>query len=106
MQRKGLAGGEEELHGEICIWMKMVGPLCGAGCYWCIMLRTRNTEAYFDLWFQCSISHDAFSLCMLVVCSVDGVDLLRSRAQHLELDTVLEVGICKSPLALVDEFLV
>lgn len=106
MQRKGLGGGGEGLHGEICIWMKVAGPLSGAGRHWCITLRTRNTEAHFDLRFQCSISHDAFSLCMLVVCNVDGVDLLRSRAQHLELDTVLEVGICKGPLALVDEFLV
>jgi len=106
VQKKGLAGREEELHGEICIWIKVVGPLCGARCYWCVMLRTRNTEAYFDLWFQCSISHDAFSLCMFIICSVDGVDLLGSRAQHLELNTVLKVGICKSPLVLVDEFLV
>jgi len=106
VQRKGLEGGEEELHGEICIWKKAAEPLYGAGYYWCIMLRTRNTEAYFDLRFQCSISHDAFSLCMFVVCNVDGVDLLRSGAQHLELDAVLEVGICEGPLALVDEFLV
>lgn len=33
MQKKGLGGGGEELHGEICIWMKMPEPLSGAGCY-------------------------------------------------------------------------
>jgi len=33
VQRKGLEGGEEELHGEICIWKKAAEPLYGAGYY-------------------------------------------------------------------------
>jgi len=32
---------------------------------------------------------------MFVICSIDGIHLLRGRVQHLEFDTIAEVDIYK-----------
>lgn len=109
MQRKGLGDVGEALHDGICIWMEAAGPLGGAGTLLVHYAGGKEHRAYLDLWLQRSTTHDAFALCMFIISGADGADLLRSRAEHLELHAILEAGICKGtidPPPLVDQLLV